>query len=233
MLKFTAEVDVRPEIELPDYEGLPITVDDAEPTDAEVDEQVEALRDRFAVLTGVERAAAAGDFVSIDLSAAVDGEPLEDATASGMSYEVGKENLLDGLDEAVTGLSAGESATFATTLAGGELSGTAADVTVTVKTVKAKEVPPLDDDFAQTASEFDTLDELEADVRERLARAKRLAAGRAGQRQGARGAARAGRGAAAGQDRRRRGALASARPGRAARDVRHLQGGLPPDGEHH
>ena len=100
-LIFTAEVDVRPEFELPDYSGLEVTVDDAEVTDDEVDEQLDRLRDRFATLTGVERAAADGDFVSIDLSATVDGEAVDDLTAKGLSYQVGQGSLLDGLDEAV------------------------------------------------------------------------------------------------------------------------------------
>jgi trigger factor len=176
-LTFTAEVDVRPKIELPDYDGIEVQVEDADVTDEHVEEQLQGLRDRFAVLTPVERAVELGDFVTIDLEATVDGEALEDATASGMSYEVGKGNLVDGLDEGVTGLSAGESRTFPTTLVGGEHAGKSADVTVTVKAVKSKELPELDDDFAQQASEFDTLDELREDIRERLTRVRRLQQG--------------------------------------------------------
>jgi trigger factor len=167
-LIFTAEVDVRPEFEVPDYSGIEVTVDDAEVTDAEVDEQLDGLRDRFATLTGVERAAADGDFVSIDLSATVDGENVEDLTAKGLSYQLGQGSLLDGLDEAATGLSAGESKEFPTALVGGDHAGKQATVTVTVQSVKERELPPLDDDFAQTASEFDTLDELRDDLRARL-----------------------------------------------------------------
>ena len=169
-LTFTAEVDVRPEFDLPDYDGLEVTVDDAEVTDAEVDEQLDGLRERFATLTGVERAAADGDFVSIDLSAAVGGEAVDDLTAKGLSYQVGQGSLLDGLDEAITGLAAGETADFPTTLVGGDHAGEEATVTVEVKSVKERELPELDDDFAQTASEFDTLDELRADVRTRVER---------------------------------------------------------------
>jgi trigger factor len=167
-LTFTAEVDVRPEFDLPDYDGLEVTVDDAEVTDAEVDEQLDGLRERFATLTGVDRAAADGDFVSIDLSASVAGEAVDDLTAKGLSYQVGQGSLLDGLDEAITGLAAGEKADFATTLVGGDHAGEEATVTVEVKSVKERELPALDDDFAQTASEFDTLDELRADVRSRV-----------------------------------------------------------------
>jgi trigger factor len=176
-LTFTAEVDVRPEFDLPDYGGLEVTVEDAEVTEAEVDEQVDGLRDRFATLTGVERAAAEEDFVSIDLSATVEGEEIDDLTAKGLSYQVGQGSLLDGLDEAITGLAAGESQDFSTALAGGDHAGQDATVTVTVQQVKDRELPELDDDFAQTASEFDTLDELRADIRGRLDQAKMLQQG--------------------------------------------------------
>ena len=176
-LVFTAEVDVRPEFELPDYEGLEVTVDDAEVTDAEIDEQLEGLRERFATLTGVDRAAADGDFVSMDLSATVGGENVDDLTAKGLSYQVGSGSLLDGLDEAVTGLSVGETRDFPTTLVGGDHAGEEATVTVEVKSVKERELPELDDDFAQTASEFDSLDELRGDVRGRIAEMKSVQQG--------------------------------------------------------
>ena len=176
-LTFTAEVDVRPQFDLPDYEGIAVTVDDAEVTDAEIDEQLTGLRERFATLTGVDRPAADGDFVSLDLSAAIDGEPIDELTAKGLSYQVGQGSLLDGLDEAVTGLSAGESRDFPTALVGGGHAGQEATVTVTVVSVKERELPELDDEFAQTASEFDTLEELRDDVRERVARMKAVEQG--------------------------------------------------------
>lgn len=176
-LKFTAEVDVKPEVELPEYEGLEVTVDDVEVTDADVDEQVDGLRERFATLSGVERAAESGDYVMLDLAASQSGEEIEDAKANGVSYEIGSGSMLDGLDEAVTGLSAGESASFTSTLAGGEYAGREVDVAVTVKTVKVKELPDLDDEFAQMASEFDTVPELREDVRGRLERARRVEQG--------------------------------------------------------
>ena len=176
-LVFTAEVDVRPEITLPDYDGLPVTVDDAEVDDARVEEQIQALRERFATLKGVERPAQNGDYVSIDLAAAVAGEPVEDASATNLSYEVGSDSLVPGLDDAIVGLSAGESKEFETQLRSGQHGGEAATTTVTVKSVKEKEVPALDDDFAQTASEFDTIDELRADVADRLSRVGRLQQG--------------------------------------------------------
>lgn len=176
-LAFTAEVDVRPEFELPEYHGLAVTVPDAEVNDAEVAEQLDGLRARFASLTTVERAAAAGDFVTLDLSASRDGTPIEDATATGLSYEVGSGTLLDGLDAAVTGLSAGESATFTTALRAGEHEGADVDVAVTVTAVRVRDLPEADDDFAQLASEFDTLDDLTADLRTRLVDYKKLEQG--------------------------------------------------------
>jgi trigger factor len=171
---FAAEVDVRPDIEVPEYEGIQAEVQDVELTDDDVDAQLQALRERFGTLKTVERPAAVGDFVSIDLSASMDGEPIEEAQASGMSYKVGSDAMLDGLDDALAGLEAGESKTFASRLVGGELAGKEADVEVTVQSVKEQELPDLDDEFAQTASEFDTVDELTADLRSRLERGRRL-----------------------------------------------------------
>jgi trigger factor len=173
-LEFTAEVDVRPEITLPDYEGVEVTVDDIEVTDEDVDTQVTTLRERFASLNEVDRAAADGDFVVIDLKAMRDGEVVEGAEVSGMSYQIGRGGMLDGLDEALTGMSAGEEKTFTSSLVGGDQLGLDVEVEVKVSAVKEQELPELDDEFAQTASEFDTVDELIADVRTRLERGKRL-----------------------------------------------------------
>jgi trigger factor len=171
-LAFTAEVDIRPEITLPDLNAVAVTVDDVEVTDADIDEQVEALRERFATTTGVDRAAADGDLVSIDLSAAVDGEVVDEATTEGLTYRIGEGDLIDGIDEAVTGLSAGESATFPTTLVAGTHAGQDAEVTVTVQSVSERELPAVDEDFAQLASEFDTVEELRADLAEKIRRVK-------------------------------------------------------------
>jgi len=177
-LTFTAEVDVRPAFELPDLDKLAISVDDAVVTDAEVDEQVANLADRFATLSTVERPVESGDFVTIDLALTADGEPVEDGVANGLSYEVGSGNLLDGLDSALVGLSAGESAEFDTPLAG-PYAGKAGRASVTVKAVRVKQLPEIDESFAQEASEFDTLDELRADLRSRLERVRRLEQGMA------------------------------------------------------
>ncbi len=173
-LAFTVEVDIRPKFELPDLSSLAVTVDGTLVTPDEVAERLAMLQDRFASLKGVSRPVQEGDHVSIDLSASVDGEPVEDAQASGLSYPVGSESLLDGLDQTLIGMSAGDSATFRSELAGGDFAGREADVTVTVHSVKAKEVPGLDDDFAQMASEFDTLGELRADTRTQLERDKAM-----------------------------------------------------------
>jgi len=171
-LTFTVEVDIRPKFEVPDLASLAVTVDDTRVTPDEVAEYLSNLQERFASLKAVQRPVETDDYVSIDLSASVDGKPVEDAQASGLSYQVGSQSLLDGLDDALVGMSAGESNTFTTELAGGEFAGREADVTVTVHSVKVKEVPGLDDDFAQLASEFDTLGELRADTRAQLERMK-------------------------------------------------------------
>jgi trigger factor len=173
-LEFTAEVDVKPQFELPSYEGIEAEVEDVAVSDADVEEQVQALRERFGTLTEVEREAADGDFVTIDLTAAKDGEAVEGGEVSGMSYKVGRGGMLDGLDEALVGMKAGDEKTFASELVGGDLVGEAVDVTVKVTGVQEQQLPEVDDEFAQMASEFDTADELTADVRERLGRGKRL-----------------------------------------------------------
>ncbi|MBW0118199.1 trigger factor [Pseudonocardia abyssalis] len=173
-LSFTAEVDVRPELTLPELDTLTVTVDDVEVTDADVDEQLENLRARFGTLAGVDRAAATDDFVLIDLSATVDGVAVEEATTSGFSYQVGQGGLIDGLDEAVQGMSADDEKTFTTKLVAGEYADKDAEVTVKVTAVKERTLPDADDEFAQLASEFDSLDELTADLRERMARVKRM-----------------------------------------------------------
>jgi trigger factor len=137
-------------------------VDDADVTPDQVEEYLGALRERFALLRTVDRSARQGDFVTIDLSATVDGKPVEDAQATGLSYEIGSGALLDGLDAALTGMSAGGTRTFSTELAGGSMAGRQAEVSVTLKAVRVKELPDLDDEFAQSASEYDTIGELRA-----------------------------------------------------------------------
>jgi trigger factor len=174
LIEFIAEVDVRPEFDLPDFSTLQAEVDALDVPDSLVDSQIEVLRNRFGSRETVERPAADGDVVTISLVASRDGEPLADATADNVEYTIGSGQMLDGLDEAVIGLSAGESATFSSTLVSGPLKDEEADIQVTVSKVQKAELPEADDAFAQEASEFDTMEELRANVKERLTRMARL-----------------------------------------------------------
>lgn len=161
-LKFTAEMDIRPEIELPDYKGLKVTVPTLKVTKKAEKEALDELRGRFATLKDVDRPAKKDDFVTIDLTATIDEEEVD--SAQDLSYQIGSGNMLEGMDEALEGLSAEEDAVFETKLAGGEHSGKDATVKVVVKVVKERKLPNADDDFAQLASEFDTADELKEDI---------------------------------------------------------------------
>ncbi|MBS6072342.1 MAG: trigger factor [Actinomyces urogenitalis] len=169
-LVFTAEVTVRPEIEIPELSEIEVTVDSVAVTDEDVDTELDNLRARFGSLKSVKRKAKTGDFVTIDLKAVIDGEEVD--SASGVSYEIGKGNMLKGLDTALRGLKTGESATFTTQLAGGPHEGEEAEVTVTAEAVKQRELPEADDDFAQMASEFDTIEELREDLRKQAGERK-------------------------------------------------------------
>ncbi|MCK2028224.1 trigger factor [Microbacterium galbinum] len=160
------EVDVRPEIELPSYEGITLTVDAVEADDAALDAELENMRARFGTLVPVDRPAAKGDFVELDLVATIDGAEID--RAEGVSYEVGSGELLEGIDDAIESLTAGEDTTFRSALVGGDHAGSEAEVAVTVKAVKERELPEADDDFAQIASEFDTIAELRASLAERV-----------------------------------------------------------------
>ncbi len=175
-LTFTAEVDIRPNLTLPNFSEMTITVDDVVVSDDEVAEQVDALRARFGTLSTVEKAVENGDFVTIDLVATINGKEVEGGVASDISYEVGTNRMVDGLDEALAGLSAGESKKFETKLVG-QKDDEKGEVDVTVKAVKHRDLPELNDDFAKLASEFDTLAELRADVATRLERVKHLEQG--------------------------------------------------------
>lgn len=174
-LKFHAEVDIRPEIELPDYSGIKVEVAAAESSDSDVDKALDELRGRFGTLKSVDRPAADGDFLTIDINASIDGAEVD--SASGLSYQVGAGTMLEGLDEAVTGLSADEDAIFDTTLVGGDHAGESAQVKVAVKAVKERELPEANDDFAQLASEFDTLAELREDLAKQAADSKTVEQG--------------------------------------------------------
>ena len=165
-LKFTATVERRPDIELPEIDGLEIAISKPEVKDEDVDKRLETLRQRFGTLVGVDRPAAKGDFANIDLTAEIDGETVD--SQEGVSYELGSNTMLDGLDEALDGLSAGEETTFEGTLEAGEHEGQKATVKVKVNSVKAEELPELNDEFASEVSDFDTLDEYKADIRKKL-----------------------------------------------------------------
>lgn len=169
-LHFSAEVEVRPEITVPALDSLAIEVDGIEVSDEDVAGRLDALRERFGTLVGVDAPAVEGNFVVIDLVAKIADEEVD--SVSGVSYQIGSGNMLEGLDEALTGLSAGETTTFETELAGGDHAGEKAQVTVTATSVKERQLPDADDDFAQLASEFDTLAELQDDLREQAGRIK-------------------------------------------------------------
>lgn len=174
-LKFDAEVDVVPEFELPDLSGIEVEVDPLEVSDEDVQVRLDALRARFGTLVGVDRPAAEGDFTSIDLKAVVDGEEVDSVT--GVSYEIGSGTMLEGLDEALIGHVAGDTIEFQAPLAGGDRAGQTADITVVLHSVKERQLPELDDEFAQLASQFDTLEELMADLRRQAEQGARLEQG--------------------------------------------------------
>lgn len=175
-LEFTVEVSVRPEVTLPDFSKITVTVDNAEVKDEDLNEQIDELRARFGTLHTVERATKSGDFVTVDLTARIDGAEVDGGKANDISYEVGSNRMIDGLDEALVGMSAGDTKTFTTQLVG-QKDGETGDVEIALKVVKERELPAVDDAFAKLASEFDTIAELKADFTERLTRLKKLEQG--------------------------------------------------------
>jgi trigger factor len=175
-LVFSVEVDVRPEVVLPDFSKITIEVDDVTVADADVDEQIESLRTRFGTLTTVEREVKDGDFTTLDLTAFIDGQEVDGGQANDISYEVGSDKMIDGLDEKLIGMKAGDVKTFETALVG-QQEGEKGEVRATVKAVKERELPPVDDAFAKLASEFDTLAELKTDFVTRLERVKKMEQG--------------------------------------------------------
>ena len=177
-LTFSAELDIRPEFDLPAYDTLTVTVANAEATDADIDEQLDHLRSRFATLKDVDRAAADGDVLLVDISGATaEGDAIEDLSGSALSYELGTDGMLPGFDDAVRGAAKDETRTFEFTPQNGDWAGIPLTVTVVVTGVRERELPALDDEFAQLASEFDTVAELRDDMRTRLMRMKRLEKG--------------------------------------------------------
>jgi len=175
-LVFTVEVDVRPEVKLPDFSKITIEVDDVKVEDSDVDEQIESLRTRFGTLTTVDRVVKTGDFATLDLTAFIDGAEVDGGQANEISYEVGSGKMIDGLDDALVGMAVNEVKQFDTKLVG-QQDGEKGEVKATVKAVKERELPPVDDAFAKLASEFDTLAELKADFVVRLERVKKMEQG--------------------------------------------------------
>jgi len=171
-LIYTAELDIRPEFDLPDFSSMKVVVDNAEVDDEQVEEQLTGLRGRFGSLKTVERASKDGDVILIDLAGTHDGVEVPDVTASALSYELGSDGMVPGFDDAVRGAKADEVRDFVFTPEGGEWAGKSIIVSATVKEVRERELPAADDDFAQLASEFDTIDELREDVRTRLGRVR-------------------------------------------------------------
>ncbi len=169
------EVEVRPEIKLPEIKGMKVTVDAIKVTDEEIDAELERLRARFGTLKTIERPAAMGDFTSVDLVAKLEGKEIDQA--QNISYEIGSGSLLDGIDDALLTLTAGETTTFKSKLVGGEKAGEEAEITVTLNAVKERELPALDDAFAQLASQFDTVAELKKDMTEQIKRSKSYSQG--------------------------------------------------------
>lgn len=176
VVKVEVEVDIRPEIALPDFSSIEIKVDDVAVTEKDIDDQLEALRIRFGTLTSVEKKVESGDFVSIDLNARIEGKEVEGGAANGISYEVGSNRMIDGLDEALIGMSAGETKTFSTRLVGMK-EGETGEVEVKLEAVKKRELPDLNDEFAKLSSEFDNLGDLKKDLEERLTRVKSMEQG--------------------------------------------------------
>lgn len=174
-LVVVVEVDVRPKFDLPDTDGIELTVDTATVADDEVDTELNSLLTRFGTLITVDRPAKTGDFAQIDLVATIGGNEVD--TANAISYEIGSGDLIDGIDEALDALSAGETTTFESKLLGGDNEGQNAEITIKLLAVKERELPAADDDFAQIASQFDTIDELKADLAEQVQKSKVFAQG--------------------------------------------------------
>lgn len=171
-LVITVEVDVRPEVTLPALEGLTVEVEPVSADKKAIDEELDALRSRFGTLVTVDRPIKSGDFVQIDLTATIDGTTID--TAKSISYEVGSGQLIDGIDDALDTLTAGETTTFESVLLGGDREGEKAQIEVTVLSVKQRELPEADDEFAQIASSFDTIAELREDLKKEVERKGRF-----------------------------------------------------------
>ena len=173
VVEFTAEVDVRPEITVPDFSAISVTVPALKVNDEAVDEELDNLRSRFGELKDTARKMKKGDYAVIDLTAEIDGETIDEASAEGLTYEIGSDDLMPGLDKAIKGLKTGEDAEFTATIEHGEHKGEEATVKVHVQQSKERKLPELDDEFAQLASEFDTVEELRESTKSQLEETKK------------------------------------------------------------
>lgn len=173
LVEFTAEVDVRPEFEVPDFSTINVEVPAVKVDEEAVNEELDTLRARFGELKDTKRKMKTGDFAIIDIKATVDGELVEEASTEGLSYEIGSGDLIDGLDTALRGLKTDEDAEFTTTMAAGEQQGKEATINVHVVQSKERKLPELDDEFAQLASEFDTIEELRESTKSQVEESKK------------------------------------------------------------
>ncbi len=167
-LVVVVEVDTRPEFKIPDHTKYTIEVDPITVTKDEVEAELDGLRARFGTLVSVDRPITTGDFVQIDLVAKIGDSTID--TANSISYEVGSGQLIDGIDEALDTLTAGEVTTFESKLLGGDRVGETALIEITVLSVKERELPDANDEFAQISSQFDTIAELREDMKVQVQR---------------------------------------------------------------
>jgi len=174
-LEFTIEIGVRPAAKLGEYKGLEVGKPEPEVPAEQIDAEIERMRESLAGLNPVERAAAEGDFLLIDYAGEIDGEAFEGGSSTDQLLELGSGGFIEGFEEGLTGAEAGEERTVEVTFPeeyhADHLAGEDAVFAVTVKEVREKTLPELDDDFAADNSDFDTLEELRADIEERLAHA--------------------------------------------------------------
>ncbi|APT87371.1 trigger factor [Corynebacterium flavescens] len=172
-VEFTAEVDVRPEFEVPDFAELSVTVPATEITEEDVDKALEDLAERFGELKDTKRKLKTGDYAIVDITAEIDGTKVDEASTEGLSYRIGDDDLIQGLDTALRGLKSGEDAEFTSEIQTGDHKGEEATIKVHVDQTKERKLPELDDEFAQMASEFDTIEELRESTKAQVEESKK------------------------------------------------------------
>ncbi|WP_411702468.1 trigger factor [Corynebacterium sp. LaCa142] len=172
-VEFTAEVDVRPEFEVPDFSEISVTVPAIKADEEDVDKALEDLAERFGELKDTKRKMKTGDYAIIDITAEVDGEKIEDASTEGLSYSIGDDNLIKGLDTALRGMKTGEDNEFTSTIQSGEHKDEEATFKVHVQQTKERKLPDMDDEFAQMASEYDTIEELRESTKTEVEESKK------------------------------------------------------------